>query len=438
MFRYYFLLGVRNLRRNPALTALMALTLAIGVAASVSTLTILRVMSGDPIPHKSDRLLVPLIDNGPARSYIAGAEPDDKQMSYRDAVNLMQGGKGERRTAVFGVAGALEPERADLPVDAVDGLAVSSHYFAMFETPFLFGGAWTETEDKRAAKVVVLSRTTSEKLFGKENPVGRRMRMFSENFQVIGVLNTWNPLPRYTHLVNGNGGTLNGEDGIFIPFSAAISAQLYPNGNTTCNSDSAPGYQGFIDSECTWIQFWFEVKSASDRGMLKDYLDSYTAEQSRLGRFQRHAPNKLFNVMEWMRYLEVVSNDTRLAVWLSFGFLLLCVINTVGLLLAKFSVRAPEVGVRRALGATQGDIFGQFLMEAAVVGVVGGLLGLLLSLGSLALISQQSKDLAVVAHMDWPMLLMTIVIAVVSSMLAGLLPTWRACQVTPALQLKSQ
>jgi putative ABC transport system permease protein len=55
MFRYYFSSGVRSLRRNPALTALMVLTLAIGVAASVATLTILHVMSGNPIPHKSDR-----------------------------------------------------------------------------------------------------------------------------------------------------------------------------------------------------------------------------------------------------------------------------------------------------------------------------------------------------------------------------------------------
>jgi len=64
MFRYYLMLGLRSLRRNPALTALMVVTLAIGVAASVSTLTILHVMSGDPIPSKSKRLLVPLLDVG--------------------------------------------------------------------------------------------------------------------------------------------------------------------------------------------------------------------------------------------------------------------------------------------------------------------------------------------------------------------------------------
>ncbi len=53
MFRYYFQLGLRSLRRNPMLTALMVLTLSVGVATSMATFTVLYVMSGDPIPHKS-------------------------------------------------------------------------------------------------------------------------------------------------------------------------------------------------------------------------------------------------------------------------------------------------------------------------------------------------------------------------------------------------
>lgn len=439
MLRYYFILGMRNLRRNPVLTGLMVLTLAVGVAASMSTLTILHVMSGNPIPHKSARLLVPLFDNGPARSYVPGAPPEDKQMSYRDSVNLLESGQGERRTAVYGISGAIEPARPDLPVEPVDGLAVSNGYFAMFETPFLHGSPWTEAEDRTSARIAVLSKRKSEKLFGSENPVGRQVRAFGQEFRIVGVLDKWNPLPRYTHLINGNGGMLNGEDDIFIPFSGAVNAEIYPNGNTSCSeSGRQPGYQGFLDSECTWIQFWFETKSASDRAALKDYLDGYASEQRRLGRLQRQAPAKLFDVMEWMAYLGVVSNDARLAVWLSFGFLLLCLVNTTGLLLAKFSARAPEVGVRRALGASQGAIFRQFLVEAGVVGIAGGVVGLALSFGSLALIARQSADLSVVAQMDWPMLAVTLVLALVASLLAGLLPTWRACQVTPALQLKSQ
>jgi putative ABC transport system permease protein len=50
----------------------------------------------------------------------------------------------------------------------------------------------------------------------------------------------------------------------------------------------------------------------------------------------------------------------------------------------------------------------------------------------------QSRGMSIVARMDWQMLLLTFVMSVLAALIAGLLPTWRACQVTPAIQLKSQ
>jgi putative ABC transport system permease protein len=139
-----------------------------------------------------------------------------------------------------------------------------------------------------------------------------------------------------------------------------------------------------------------------------------------------------------MEYTGVVGKDSKLQAWLAFGFLMLCLVNTVGLLLAKFSVRASEIGVRRALGASRTEIFRQFLIETVVVGLVGGVLGLLLAFGALQLIGMSGKAMANLAHMDWEMLGLTFLISVSAAILAGLLPTWRACQVTPAIQLKSQ
>jgi len=180
------------------------------------------------------------------------------------------------------------------------------------------------------------------------------------------------------------------------------------------------------------------MASPAYRATAQSWLDAYAAQEQKGGRLARHAPNELFDVIQWMDELKVVKPDNKVAVWLSFGFLLLCIVNTMGLLFAKFSTRATEVGVRRALGAGRAAIFRQFLVETAVVGLAGGLLGLLLSFGALALIRQSSRDLSAVAHMDWAMLAATFSVAVLASLVAGLLPTWRACQVTPALQLKSQ
>jgi putative ABC transport system permease protein len=80
----------------------------------------------------------------------------------------------------------------------------------------------------------------------------------------------------------------------------------------------------------------------------------------------------------------------------------------------------------------------QFLIEAAVVGLVGALVGVLLAFAALQLLALQSKYLAAVAHMDMLMLALTVLMSVSAAILAGLLPTWRACQITPAIQLKSQ
>ena len=437
MFQYYFLLGLRSLRRNPALTALMVLTLAIGVAASVSTLTILHVMSGDPIPSKSERLFVPLIDNGALKGYTPGDAPDDKQLSYRDAANLLNGKFGARRTAIYGIGAAVEPARKDIGLFTAHGLAPTRDFFAMFDAPFKYGQGWSPADDAAGADVVVLSRHLAEKLYGDSNPVGQRLTMMGNQFQIVGVLDTWTVVPRF-HRIEGSEGAFSEEEDLYIPFSSAIRHQAAQNGSMSCYEDRDPGFQALLDSECTWIQFWFETTSASERGALQNYLDSYAAEQRKLGRLKRNAPNKLYDVREWLDYMHVVDNDNKLSAWLAFGFLLLCLVNTIGLLLAKFSVRAAEVGIRRALGASRREIFRQFLIETTVVGLAGGALGLLLAFGALALIAMQSKELTIVAHMDLAMLATTFALAVLAAVLAGLLPTWRACQVTPALQLKSQ
>lgn len=440
MFSYYFTLGVRSLRRSPALTTLMILTLAVGVAASIATLTILHAMSSNPIPQKSTRLFTTIIDNAPAENYNPGEDADgeneNEQLSYIDARNLLKGGPAVRRFAMHGLSAAIEPARADMPVISVQGVAVSRDFFGMLDVPFLHGQAWSEADDKAGADVVAISRALADKLFGAANPVGQRLRMNGFDYQITGVLDEFMVLPKFYRLIGGN--AFGDEDDVMVPLATAVRHETGPSGQMWCTTGRDPGYQGLLKSECTWMQMWFETGSAGERAELQNWLDSYAAEQRKLGRLKRNAANRVYDVMEWLAYRKVVGNDSRLAVYLAFGFLLLCLVNTVGLLLAKFSVRAAEVGVRRALGASRRDIFTQFLIETGVVGLAGAALGLLFSFGALALVRAQSKELNAIAHLDGQMLVMTVVLSLGASLLAGLLPTWRACQVTPAIQLKTQ
>jgi putative ABC transport system permease protein len=100
--------------------------------------------------------------------------------------------------------------------------------------------------------------------------------------------------------------------------------------------------------------------------------------------------------------------------------------------------RAPEIGVRRALGASRADIYRQFLAEAAMVGLAGGALGLLLTAtGMLGLGLVFQPQIARLAHLDISLVLLTLLVAMTATVLAAFYPTWRAAQVQPAWQLKS-
>jgi putative ABC transport system permease protein len=164
---------------------------------------------------------------------------------------------------------------------------------------------------------------------------------------------------------------------------------------------------------------------------------SYSEEQRKAGRFERPPNVRLRNVTEWLDHKEVVPHDVRLQTWIAFAFLLVCLINTVGLLLTKFLRRSAELGIRRALGASKRSIFVQLLVEAGAIGVAGGVLGLGLAWLGLWVVRHQPTSYAELARLDLPMLVATFALAIASSLLAGVIPAWQGCRLPPALQLKS-
>ena len=91
----------------------------------------------------------------------------------------------------------------------------------------------------------------------------------------------------------------------------------------------------------------------------------------------------------------------------------------------------------RLMPDTRGAIFGQFMVEAAMVGLAGGLLGLAVAELGLWGIRHQPAEYASLARLDLSMFAFTFVVALASALVAGLLPAWRACVVAPAPQLKS-
>lgn len=431
MFCYYLDLALRSLKRNKALTALMVLSVALGIGASMTTLTVLYVLSGDPLPGKSAQLYYPQLDPQDMDGYRPNQEPPD-QVTWIDGMNLLHARRAHYQALMTGGAVSIQPASSSIDPFFEDTRFTTADFFPMFDVPFLYGRAWNADDDEANARVAVITHKLNDKLYGGKDSTGQTLLLGDVAFRIVGVLDSWRPTPHFYDLNTGN---YSSDEGVLIPLTTAVELKFGTNGSIHCWGNGSEN--DMKTATCTWLQFWVQLDTPANATEYKQFLINYSQQQKALGRFQRPPNVRLRNLMAWLNYNQVVPSDVRLQVWLALGFLLVCLVNTVGLMLAKFLRRSNELGVRRALGASRRSIFVQLLTEAGMVGLAGGIAGLLLALIGLWLVRQQPSDYASLAHLDPLMLLTTFVLAIVATLLAGLLPAWRACLITPALQLKS-
>ncbi|MDQ7997076.1 MAG: ABC transporter permease [Luteibacter sp.] len=434
MFSYYLHLGMRSLRRNPVLTALMVMAIGFGVAASMTTYSVFRATSRDPIPQKSAVLYNVQVDNWGPENTEKGEPPP--ALSYQDAMALLRAHKAERQTVTYPIGISVIPEDPSrLPVRE-GAYATGADFFPMFDVPFIQGQAWTPDDDERHASVAVISKTLNDKLFDGGQSVGKQINIDGHLFRISGVIQDWAPQPLFFDVPNTSG--FNDGASVYVPFNRAVDLKLPNSGNNNCVADPGEGWDNYLRSECIWLSLWAELPTRAAAESYRQYIAGYGAEQQRAGRF-RWAPNgRVRDVMDWLSVQNVVPPESQVSLVVSLGFLVICLVNTVGLLLAKFMRRAPEIGVRRALGASRLHIYAQFLIEAGTIGVAGGVLGLILTgLGVLGVGLVFPEPIARLATLDPMLVLLTLVVSIAASIIAAFYPTWRAAQVQPAWQLKS-
>ncbi len=440
MFGYYFKLALRSLRRNLVLTGLMVIAIGVGIGASMTMLTIFRTASGDPIPQKSSQLFTPQIDNfGPQPN--APPQSEDQlplYLTYMDATALMRAHAADRQAAMYATTlSIVPPDPTQIPIQGY-ARATYSDFFPMFDVPFKYGGPWGRAEDDAHASVVVLSRAFNDLLFSGANSVGRTLTIGDKPYRIIGVLDDWHPSPRFYDV--GGEGSFTETDQLFVPFTRAIDEQMQTSESFICGRTGVgKGWDGILHSNCIWIQFWVELPTARDAARYRTFLHNYAADQRKAGRFNWPPHVALRDVMQWLDYHHVVPEALDTLTSVSFAILLVCVLNATGLMLAKFMTAAAAVGVRRALGATRPAIFAQCLFEAGVIGAVGGLVGIgLTKFGLVNCRAVLPPDLSVLTRLPGSDVLIALAAAIAATLLAGLYPTWRATQVQPASQLKTQ
>jgi putative ABC transport system permease protein len=434
MFSYYLQLGLRSLRRNPVLTGLMVMAIGFGVAASMTTYSVFRATSRDPIPQKSSQLFNTQVDNwGPDK--IEKGEPP-KALSYKDAMALLRAHKAKRQTVTYPIGVSVIPDNPSrLPIRE-NAYATGADFFPMFDVPFLQGSGWTLQDDDQHASVAVIAKSLNDKLFDGGKSVGKQLNLDGRLYRIIGVIDDWAPQPVFFDVPNTRGF----DDGaqVYVPLTRAVDLKLPNAGNNQCSSEPGEGWENYLRSECVWLSLWSELPTKQDADSFRQYIEGYAAEQQHAGRFGWAPNTKVRDVMTWLDVQHVVPKESQVSLLVSLGFLIICLVNTVGLLLAKFMRRAPEIGVRRALGASRKDIYAQFMVEAGTIGVAGGVLGLLLTgVGILSVGLVFPEPVARLAKLDPVLILLTLVVAIAASLIAAFYPTWRAAQVQPAWQLKS-
>ncbi|MDC8756308.1 ABC transporter permease [Janthinobacterium fluminis] len=437
MLNYYLKVALHNTRRNKALTILMVMAIAVGIGASMTALTVTKLLSGDPLPGRSQDIYYPQVDVVPESN---GREPLDV-LDYRTAMDLWSAKQADQQTIVARSQIKLRAPDTSLPPIMLSMASVTADFFTMFDVPLTYGKGWSHGDDELRSRVAIISFKLNEKLFGGANSVGRIIRLGDFDVRIVGVMAPWRPFPLFYQVRGGrfaNGDTsafYDKSEDVFLPFSASLDVNRGNFQPFTCWG--APEQPGHLESApCAWVALWVRLSNPAKVAAYNHFLRNYASQQKALGHIKHAENTRLRSLMQWLDYNRVVPSDAKLQTILAFAFLGICLTNVLSLLSAKFLRHSTETGLRRALGATRSAVFSHCMVESAVIGVLGGVGGLMLSLLGLYLVRHQPVPYADGAYLDVSMFWLTFAISLLVSLLAGMLPALRAALMQPATQLK--
>ena len=436
MLLYNIRIGLKSLRRNPILTTLLIAAIALGICVSTTFIALRHIYERDPLPGKSDKMFYLRLDNwDPTRAYNADDPKSLPNMiTYRDMRELMKSNIPTRQSGMYVASMFAHPDPKIGRPFRVNIRMAFSDFFTMFDIPFQYGSGWDKAADAKPEQVVVIDQERNQKLFGGGNNVGRTIRFDERDYKVVGIIGDWKPAFRYFDLNNGT----QPPEGVYMPFNLTPVLELGPSQNSDGWKNFDSTYQGLLQSDQTWIEYWAELPTLEKQQAFRDYVRNYIVDQKKHGRFERPLHFEMTNIPQTFEAFQVVPQGVKSMSIVSLLFLIVCSLNLVGLLLGKFLARIPEISVRRALGASKFQVFWQHVVECELVGIIGGVIGLVLSIGTLQLIAKMMPQNTVIVRLDSEMILISVFLSLVAGLLAGIYPSWRVCSVAPAMQLKVQ
>ena len=347
--------GVRSLRRHARLAALAAITLALGIGASTTILTVTKQVLLDPLPYpESDRLVI-VWSELPKASYtrapISGPELHDLRTRLRHF---------EEFASVWTTSGALV---ADDEPEAVQLGLVTWNFPSIFGVDPIVGRSFEPADEGTMSDSVLISEALWRRRFGGEQSVlGRSVRVDGGwgfpggTFTVVGVL------PASFQLVLPSDAGVSTDLDLWVPFARDLK-----------EGSRGLGYLrtvGRVRLDSTFQDARHEIRALGPQ--LESEFPDYDAN------------GRGFDVVPLKGDAVGAARPAILALLAGTGILLLIACgNVANLLLSRFAERWKEIRVRTALGASRGQIAAQLLTESLLLATAGGLGGI--ALGILAL-----------------------------------------------------
>jgi predicted permease len=402
--------ALRTLAKHPAATAIAILSIGLGIGANATIFSIVNrfVLRPPPMGDPSTLLAIHTTHDG---DECCNQFPYPVYADLRDQAQSFSGVAAYDELIPASISGSGEPDR-------VWGQAVTSNFFSVTELPMVLGRGFASGEEN--AQDIVLGADLWRRRFNADpNIAGKTITLSGHAYTVIGVV---------TPAFHGADQILYTE--FWVPLG--IAPQLAPN----APSQSARQFH------------WLNVLARLKPGITRD---AATAELSTLaGRFGNANPatdkgNRF--VFEQAGSLPPRERSTVLIFFAALSFVVLLVLsiacaNVANLLFAQAAARQREMAVRLALGSTRGRLQRQVLTESLLLGVGGGVLGVLLSLGSTRGLSSfrlpVPVPLDVAVDVDWRVLVYSFALSVVCGLLLGLAPAWAASRPLIANALKGE
>lgn len=427
MFNYYLKLSWRNLVRNRLFFTLMIITLAVGVGVFLANIAIIKSMSQDPLPGKSEKVF------NLTHNIWPNDNPSEKLLHvirYDDAMHFLSNDIATHTMVHYeSNVYARASDAKSLTRYSAVVRATTPGFFPITDAPFAYGSAWSNDR----AKQVVIGDKLNKSIFGGGNNIGKSIEVDGSFFEVVGILKPWQLKPKFYESSQNN--AFSDSDDIYVPLETAMDqewAVTVRNMSTeliTTVSENR-GRNGFF------LQAYAQLDSKEQQAQMLSFMNNYSQMRKEQGDSLRPSPNRILNVNQWLEENKVVDQQMLAFGLASSLFLAVCIFNASSLLLARYHGARFETGLRRAVGARMKDVFYQGLVESTLIGLCCAVVAIAFSVGFLKLSIALFPPLESTSDINLSLIFIGIAIALVSSFISMLYPLIRSSRQSLSTILK--